>query len=274
LILEAAGDSGLLMGIDRDMEAIAEAESRLARFGNRFRAVNGSFADMAAIARSEGIEQFDGILLDLGVSSHQLDCAERGFSFRADGPLDMRMNRTEGTPASDLVNSMSGGELERIIKEYGEERWAKRIAERIVEARRETPFETTLQLAALIERAIPKKFHEDRIHPATRTFQALRIAVNGELEQLEAALKDGIGLLKSGGRMVVISFHSLEDRMVKHAFREAATGCTCPRHLPLCVCGHRPVVKVITGRPSLASEEERTANPRSRSAKTRAAEKL
>ena len=206
LILEASAPDGTVIGIDRDMDAVVAAQERLRRFGGRFIAVHGSFGEMASIARIHGDGLFDGILLDLGVSSHQLDTPERGFSFRFDGPLDMRMDKDNGVSAATVVNSMPVREIERIIKEYGEERWARKIAQRIVKVREDKPIETTMELAGLVEMEIPRKFHEERIHPATRTFQALRIVVNSEMEQLEKALKDGIALLRTGGRMAVIAF--------------------------------------------------------------------
>ena len=274
LILEALGLGGVLYGIDRDPAALAAATKRLSRFGDRFQPLQGSFGDLTELLAARGVREIDGLLLDLGVSSPQLDRPERGFSFRADGPLDMRMDPTQGETAADLVNSLSERELELAIKEYGEERWARKIAQRIVTARQEQPFETTLQLAALVERTIPRRFQEDRIHPATRTFQGLRILVNGELEQVEQGLQAGIGLLKPGGRVVVISFHSLEDRIVKQRLRDAATGCRCPRQLPQCVCGQVPLVRVLTSRPVTAGAVELADNPRSRSAKLRAAERV
>ncbi|MGB4598564.1 MAG: 16S rRNA (cytosine(1402)-N(4))-methyltransferase RsmH [Trichlorobacter sp.] len=274
LILEALGLDGVLYGIDRDPAALAAATKRLSRFGDRFQPLQGSFGDLTELLAARGVSEIDGLLLDLGVSSPQLDRPERGFSFRADGPLDMRMDPTQGETAADLVNSLSERELELAIKEYGEERWARKIAQRIVTARQEQPITTTLQLAALVERTIPRRFQEDRIHPATRTFQGLRILVNGELEQVEQGLQAGIGLLKPGGRVVVISFHSLEDRIVKQGLRDAATGCRCPRQLPQCVCGQVPLVRVLTGRPVTAGAVELADNPRSRSAKLRAAERV
>jgi len=274
LILEASGPDGLVYGIDRDPAALAAAGQRLERFGNRFRPSRGSFGDLAALLASQGVGAIDGLVLDLGVSSPQLDRAERGFSFRNDGPLDMRMDPSQGETAADLVNSLPERELEQAIKEYGEERWARKIAQRIVTARQERPFETTLQLAELVERTIPRRFQEDRIHPATRTFQGLRILVNSELEQVEQGLQAGIDLVRPGGRLVVISFHSLEDRIVKQRLRDAASGCRCPRQLPQCVCGHKPLVRVLTSRPVMAGDVELAENPRSRSAKLRAAERL
>lgn len=274
LILEAIGPDGVLYGIDRDPAALAAASERLSRFGDRFQSLQGSFGDLVKLLATKGVREIDGLLLDLGVSSPQLDRPERGFSFRADGPLDMRMDPTQGETAADLVNSLSERELELAIKEYGEERWARKIAQRIVTDRQEQPFTTTLQLATLVERTIPRRFQEDRIHPATRTFQGLRILVNGELEQVEQGLQAAIGLLKPGGRLVVISFHSLEDRIVKQRLRDAASGCRCPRQLPQCVCGQVPLVRVLTSRPVTAGAVELADNPRSRSAKLRSAERL
>lgn len=274
LILEKIGPDGLLIGIDRDQSALAAASERLGRFGSSFKPLQGSFGDLAELLNKEGINALDGLLLDLGVSSHQLDTDDRGFSFRLDGPLDMRMDRTCGDSAANLLQECSAQELEQIIKEFGEERWAKKIALRIVQVRQEAPITTTLQLADLVAGTIPRRFHEDRIHPATRTFQGLRIAVNQELEQVQQGVNAGIAALKPGGRIAVISFHSLEDRIVKHLFREAATGCTCPPRMPYCVCNKKPHLRILTGRPITAGAEETDRNPRARSAKLRVAEKL
>jgi len=274
LILEKIGPDGLLIGIDRDQSALTAAAERLSRFGKCFRPVHGTFGELAELLDKEGITALDGLLLDLGVSSHQLDTCERGFSFRLEGPLDMRMDRSCGESAADLLQVMPAQELEQIIKEFGEERWAKKIALKIVQRRQETPIITTLQLAELVASTIPRRFHEDRIHPATRTFQALRIAVNSELDQVKRGIAAGMLLLKPGGRIVVISFHSLEDRIVKHLFREAATGCTCPPRMPHCVCNRKPRLRILTSRPITAGPEEINNNPRARSAKLRAAEKL
>lgn len=274
LILEKIGPQGLLIGVDQDPAALAAATARLTRFGSSFRPVAGQFGDMELLLRQLGVEAVDGIVLDLGVSSYQLDTATRGFSFRFDGPLDMRMNSTGGTTAADLLQELSAAELERIIRDFGEERWAKKIAQRIEQVRRQTPLTTTLQLADLVYQAIPRRFHEERIHPATRTFQALRIAVNGELEQVEKGVRAGFSMLRRGGRMAVISFHSLEDRLVKQLFRAAATGCICPPKMPCCVCNQRPQIRLVTGKPVTATEAERESNARSRSAKLRVAEKL
>ena len=266
-------DHGLLIGVDRDQEALNAARKRLAEYGDSIRLVHGNFADLGTHLDQLGISALDGFILDLGVSSHQLDSGERGFSFQQDAPLDMRMDTSQGETAADLVNDLPEAELERIIKEYGEERWAKRVAAFIVKARSEKPVESTLQLVDIIKGAIPKAKWEERLHPATRTFQALRIAVNRELESLQQGLRSAIDHLKPGGRGVVISFHSLEDRIVKHIFREYTTGCICPRNLPVCVCGNIPQVKVLTGRPVMATDEETSENPRARSAKLRAIEK-
>lgn len=273
-ILEASVPDGRLIAFDRDHSAIVVATARLAGFDNRVTLVQRNFAELEETLKALKVERIDGFLLDLGVSSHQLDSAERGFSFRQDAPLDMRMDTGTGPTAADLVNTLTEAELVRIIREYGEERWAGRIAVRIVAAREKAPLLTTLELAEIVKGAIPRKFHEERIHPATRTFQALRIAVNAELESLEKGLEAGLKLLGRGGRAVVISFHSLEDRIVKNAFRKLAQGCICPKHIPICVCGNEPQLRILTSRPVMAGEAELAANPRARSAKLRAAEKL
>ncbi len=274
LILEASTPDGVLIGLDRDEAALAAARDRLAPFGARVRLFHRNFAELADLLAELGIARIDGFLLDLGVSSHQLDSGERGFSFQQDAPLDMRMDTGKGETAAELVNGLTEEELIRIIREYGEERWAKRIASFIVRARAEAPIETTLQLTDLIKGAIPRGAWEERLHPATRTFQALRIAVNDELGSLERGLTAGLSLLKSGGRGVVISFHSLEDRIVKNTFRTLARGCTCPKDFPRCVCGTVPLVRVLTGKPVMAADAEVAINPRARSAKLRAVEKL
>lgn len=267
-------DNGMVIGIDQDREALEAAGLRLAGFGSAVHLVHGNFADLDRHLDILGIAALDGFILDLGVSSHQLDSGERGFSFQQEAPLDMRMDAGGTETAADLVNGLPEQELERIIRNYGEERWAKRIAAFIVKARGEQAILTTLQLTDVIKGAIPRAKWEERIHPATRTFQALRIAVNRELESLEQGLRAALNRLKPSGRGVVISFHSLEDRIVKHVFREYATGCICPRQLPVCICGQKPRVKVLTNRPVTATETETNGNPRARSAKLRAVEKL
>jgi 16S rRNA (cytosine1402-N4)-methyltransferase len=274
LILENCTPGGILIGIDQDQEALQAAGQRLAAFGAAARLVHGNFGELEQHMGQLGIPALDGFILDLGVSSHQLDSAARGFSFQQDAPLDMRMDTSCGETAADLLNELPEEELERIIRDYGEERWARRIAVFIVKARIEAPLETTLQLVDIVKGAVPKAKWEERIHPATRTFQAIRIAVNHELESLEKGLRAALNLLRPGGRGVVISFHSLEDRIVKHIFREFATGCICPRNFPVCACNNTPRVKVLTTRPVTATGQEIEANPRSRSAKLRAIEKL
>jgi len=275
LIAESCtAENGMLIGFDRDVQALAAAGARLAPYGESVRLVHDDYSNMRSGLDALGISSIDGFMMDLGVSSHQLDSRERGFSFQQDAPLDMRMDITRGETAADLVNTLPEAELERIIKEYGEERWAKRIAAFIVAARANGEIETTFQLVDIVKGAIPKAKWEERIHPATRTFQGLRIAVNHELDSLENGLRAALDILKPGGRGVVISFHSLEDRITKQIFREYAVGCTCPRHLPVCVCGHTPQVRILTGRPVMAGDEEISVNARARSAKLRAVEKL
>jgi len=274
LILEATSPDGILIGMDRDAEALAAAKSNLAEFGDRAILRQGNFSEMGAHLDLLQIDRLDGILLDLGVSSHQLDSPERGFSFREEGPLDMRMNPAEGVSAATVVAEAEANELSRIFREYGEERWAGKIARAIVSDREQTPFVTTLQLADLIRRVVPRGRGPQRIHPATRVFQALRIHVNGELDSLRTGLDVAWQRLKVGGRLVVISFHSLEDRMVKQTFRALATGCICPPRLAICACGQKPSVRVLTRKAVRAHEDEININPRSRSAVLRAMEKL
>jgi 16S rRNA (cytosine1402-N4)-methyltransferase len=273
-ILTNSSPDGRLIGIDADGDALREAEKHLAPFGDRVILVKGNFADMETILSGMKIEKVEGILLDLGVSSHQLDTAERGFSFTLDAPLDMRMDRDRGPSAYDLVHTLSGEELEGVIRKFGEERMARRIARAIVARRTLSPIRTTGDLASVVTGAMPKVRGPIRIHPATRTFQALRIAVNDELAGLQRALTDGIEHLKPGGRFSVISFHSLEDRIVKNAFRAAEKGCFCPPDLPVCACGRKPTMNVVTRRPVVPGEAEIRDNPRARSAKLRTAERI
>jgi 16S rRNA (cytosine1402-N4)-methyltransferase len=273
LILERCTPGGMLIGIDQDQEALQATGQRLAEFGTSVRAVHGNFGELDHHLDKLNVSALDGFILDIGVSSHQLDSGKRGFSFQHDALLDMRMDTSQGQTAADLLNDLPELELERIIRDYGEERWAKRIASFIVQARQETAVTNTLQLVDIIKGAVPKAKWDEHIHPATRTFQAIRIAVNRELENLEKGLRAALDRLKPNRRGVVISFHSLEDRIVKHIFREYATGCTCPRNLPVCVCNNKPRVKVLTNRPVMASDTEISGNPRSRSAKLRAVEK-
>jgi 16S rRNA (cytosine1402-N4)-methyltransferase len=274
LILEAAAPDGVLIGLDRDLEALTAARSNLAEFGTRAILMQGNFCDMADHLDQLGIERLDGIILDLGVSSYQLDSSQRGFSFREEGPLDMRMNPAEGVPAATVVAEANADELKRIFRDYGEERWAAKIARAIVADREQTPFVTTLQLADLVSRVVPAGRGPQRIHPATRVFQALRIHVNGELESLRAGLDIAWQRLKVGGRLAVISFHSLEDRMVKQTFRDLAAGCSCPPRMAVCACGRRPLVRVLTRKAVRATEAEVNINPRSRSAVLRAVERI
>lgn len=274
LILEASAPEGVLIGLDRDAEALAAASAILSPFGERVILRQGNFAGLDSHLDALGIDQIDGVLLDLGVSSHQLDSPSRGFSFREDGPLDMRMNPAEGQSAAEVVAAADVEELKRIFREYGEERWAGRIAREIVRTREGQPIITTGQLAELVSRSVPGGRAPQRIHPATRVFQALRIHVNGELDNLRLGLASAQSRLKVGGRLVVISFHSLEDRMVKQAFRHAATGCICPPRIPVCCCGNQPSARILTRRGVRADEEETRLNTRARSAILRAMERL
>jgi 16S rRNA (cytosine1402-N4)-methyltransferase len=273
LILERCTPGGTLVGIDQDQEALQATGQRLAEFGTAVKLVHGNFGELDSHLDQLGISALDGFILDIGVSSHQLDSGKRGFSFQQDAPLDMRMDTSQGSTAADLLNELPEHELEQIIWEYGEERWAKRIAAFIVAARQESAISGTFQLVDIIKGAVPKAKWDEHIHPATRTFQAIRIAVNRELDNLEQGLKAAVDRLLPGGRGVVISFHSLEDRIVKHIFREFSSGCTCPRNLPVCVCNTVPRVRVLTNRPVMAGEAEISRNPRSRSAKLRSVEK-
>ena len=261
---------GSLTGIDRDADAIAAATGRIT--DPRFQALRGNFHDAQELTDGR---KFDGILADLGVSSHQLDVRERGFSYHDDAPLDMRMNAEDPVTAAQIVNERSEDELNRIFRDYGEEKWARQIARVICDRRRQAPIVTTSQLVAVIDAAIPKKFREkDGSHPARRVFQALRIAVNDELDPLADSIRMLADMLKTQGRLCVITFHSLEDRIVKNTFRELANPCTCPPEMPVCVCGKKPTVKLITRKPITASAEELAENPRSRSASLRVLEKI
>ena len=273
-ILANAPQSARLIGIDRDWEALETAGGRLAVYGERFCAVHGNFFDMKTLLQAKGIDQVAGILMDLGVSSHQLDATERGFSYNEEAPLDMRMDTKAAFSAYDVVNGYSQEELSRVIREYGEERFAGRVASRIVQKRQQAPIATTTELAEIIKAAIPAPTRRDGPHPARRTFQALRIEVNGELEGLEKAIRDAHDLLAPKGRMCIITFHSLEDRIVKNVFRSLERPCTCPPKAPVCTCGKKPTVTILTKKPCVAAEEELTENSRSRSAKLRAIEKL
>lgn len=269
-MLKHSGGGTRLICLDVDAEALEIASERLKKYESRVTFFRRNYKELADVLKEKGIAEADGVLADLGVSSLQLDRAGRGFSFSKEGPLDMRMDRRTTLTAADIVNNYSCGELAGILKKYGEERHARKIANRIANRRKDRPFETTSDLAGLIAKTIKA----DGIHPATRTFQALRIKVNRELEGLEGFIEDTVECLSPGGRSVIISFHSLEDRIVKHTYRRLEKGCVCPPDLPVCGCGEKPAVKVLTGRPVYPSEEEKRTNPRSRSARLRAAEKL
>ena len=272
-ILQRLSKDGLLVGIDQDTDALKAAGARLKEYENK-KLVHNNFHNIDSILEELEIPKVDGILMDLGVSSYQLDEGERGFSYMKDDPLDMRMNRDREFSAYDVVNSYSMEDLWRIIRDYGEEKFAKRVAEFIVNRREEKPIETTLELVDIIKAAIPAKARREGPHPAKRTFQAIRIEVNGELEILNKAIEDGVNRLNKGGRMAIITFHSLEDRIVKLKFRELANPCTCPKEFPICVCGKKPLVKLISRKAIEPSKEEVEENPRSRSAKLRVIERF
>ncbi len=265
---------GRLIAIDRDEAAIAAAGERLKPFGDRVTLVRNNFSQISEVCGELGIEKADGVLLDLGVSSYQLDTAERGFSYNSDAPLDMRMDDRCTLTAYSVVNEYSGDELKRILFEYGEERYSPAIASAIVRRREIKPIKTTCELAEIIKNAIPPFAREGGHHPAKRSFQAIRIEVNGELDVIAPTIEKAAELLAPGGRIAVITFHSLEDRIVKQTFAALAQGCTCPREFPVCVCGHKPTVRIITRKPVLPSRTELEENPRSRSAKLRVVEKL
>ena len=267
-ILETCKPEGRLLGLDVDPQALALARETLAPYGQRAHLLQASYDSLAAVLPEIGWDKVDGILLDLGLSSMQLDTPERGFSFQHDAPLDMRFNPASPTSAADLVNTLPQEELADLIYRYGEERASRRIAQAIVKAR---PLYTTRQLAAVIEAILPRK---GRVHPATLTFQALRIAVNEELDRVENVLPQAVAALKSGGRLAIISFHSLEDRIVKEYFRKESSDCICPPRQPVCTCGHKATLKEVTRKPIIPGEAETRANPRARSAKLRIAEKL
>jgi 16S rRNA (cytosine1402-N4)-methyltransferase len=271
-ILRACGPDGRLVGLDWDDEAIPQARERLSEWGARVQLVRANYVDLERALMSLGVTMVDGVLFDLGVSSRQFDAPERGFSFQREGPLDMRMSRQLGATARDVLRTASLEDLARIFRIYGEEKRARAITQKIVSEREHAPLETTTQLARLVERVLGPK--RGPIHPATRVFQALRIAVNNELDNLQRGLEVATQFLKSGGRLAVISFHSLEDRIVKQFFVEQSSGCVCPTDLPACACGRKKVLRIVTRKPLTAGEEEIRANPRARSAKLRVAEKL
>ena len=268
-IASRLSDRGQLIGIDQDEAAITAAGERLKEFGDRVIIVRSNYRNTKSILQSLQIEKIDGMMLDLGVSSYQLDTEERGFSYRYDAPLDMRMDKRQTLTARDIVNGYSEMELFRVIRDYGEDKFAKNIAKHIVAARQQSPIETTGQLNEIIKAAIPAKMRAEGGHPSKRTYQAIRIECNKELEVLRDSLEELIGLLNPGGRLCIITFHSLEDRIVKSAFKKAENPCTCPPSFPVCVCGKVSQGKVITNKPILPGEEELEKNSRAKSAKLR-----
>ena len=270
---ERLSTEGMIVGLDQDVAALEAASKRLEDLSCQVKVIKTNFSNLKQALQEAGIHEVDGFVFDLGVSSHQLDTAERGFSYMQDGPLDMRMNQSGALTAETIVNTYSSEELYRIIWDYGEERWAKRIVQFILEAREEEPITSTSQLVDIIKRAIPAKARQDGPHPAKRTFQALRIEVNQELQILHDAFVDAVSMLKPKGRIAVITFHSLEDRITKKTFKELAQGCTCPPSLPMCVCHHVPTVKA-KNKAIEPSQREVEENPRARSAKLRVAVKL
>lgn len=272
-IVSNLNNDGRLIGIDQDTDALNAAKEKLKDYNNVIY-VHNNFHNIYDILEELNIEKVDGILMDLGVSSYQLDAGERGFSYMQDAPLDMRMNRDKEFSAYDVINDYSEEDLYRIIKDYGEERFSKRIASFIVKRRNEKPIETTLELVDIIKAAIPAKARRDGPHPAKRTFQAIRIEVNGELEILDKAIDDSVKKLNSNGRLAIITFHSLEDRIVKNKFRDLENPCKCPKEFPICACGKKPTVKVLSRKAIAPSDEEIEVNPRSRSAKLRVLEKI
>ncbi|MGL4739613.1 MAG: 16S rRNA (cytosine(1402)-N(4))-methyltransferase RsmH [Sarcina sp.] len=273
VILQHLNKEGRLIGIDQDKDALKAAGEKLKDFKNAT-LVHSNFEEIKNVLEGLEINGVDGILIDLGVSSYQLDNADRGFSYMQDAPLDMRMNREEAFSAYEVVNGYTTEQLFRVIREYGEEKFAKRIADFIIRAREEKPIETTFELVEIIKSAIPAKARREGPHPAKRTFQAIRIEVNRELAIIGNTIKDGVSKLNKGGRMAIITFHSLEDRIVKKAYKDLTNPCTCPSGFPVCVCNSEPIVKIITRKPIEASKEELEYNPRSRSAKLRVLEKL
>ncbi len=265
-------EKGKLIGIDQDQDALDAAAKRLSIFEGKFVPAHSNFENIKTVLKELEIDKIDGLVLDLGVSSYQLDEAERGFSYMNDGALDMRMDQTASFSAWDVVNTYSEKELLEVIRSYGEENWAARIAKFIVEARAEKSIETTFELVDIIKKAIPSKARQDGPHPAKRTFQAIRIEVNNELKIIEKTIEDTVSVMNKGGRIAIITFHSLEDRIVKTTFKRLAEGCICPKELPVCVCNNKPKVKIITKKPIIPSEDELENNPRARSAKLRIAQ--
>ena len=265
---------GKLIAIDQDETAIRAAGKRLSEFSDKVMFARNNFANIREVVNGLGYEKIDGVLMDLGVSSYQLDTAERGFSYSADAPLDMRMDNRKSLSAYEVVNGYSEQQLKKILFDYGEERYAPAIASAIVKQREKSPIKSTAELSDIIKYAIPPSAREGGHHPAKRSFQAIRIEVNAELDVIEPAIRDAVNMLNPGGRIAIITFHSLEDRIVKQAFASLASGCTCPKDFPICVCNNKPKVKLVNRKPILPSAQELQENPRSRSAKLRVAQKL
>ncbi|MGM9632036.1 MAG: 16S rRNA (cytosine(1402)-N(4))-methyltransferase RsmH [Eubacteriales bacterium] len=267
-------EGGTLVAIDRDEDAIRVINERLSPFGERVRIVRDNFSNIKSVCESLGIDAIDGLLLDLGVSSYQLDTAERGFSYMADAPLDMRMDNRAQRSAYNVINEYSADELKKIIYDFGEERFAPKIVAGIIKARESTPIKSTGELAEIIKNSIPPFARREELNSVKRVFQAVRIEVNKELDVIAPTITDAVNMLRPGGRVVIITFHSLEDRIVKQTFASLASGCTCPKDFPVCVCGKKPKVKILTKKPILPSSDELAANSRSKSAKLRVAEKI
>ncbi len=273
-IAKKLGEGGLLIPIDQDEDAIAVITERLAPYGDKVKIVRDNFSNIKSVLESLGIESIDGLLLDLGVSSYQLDTAERGFSYMANAPLDMRMDNRAARSAYNVINDYSADELRKIIYDFGEERFAPKIVAGIIKAREEAPVETTGELVEIIKKSIPSFARREELSSVKRVFQAVRIEVNRELDIIAPTIEAAVNMMKPGGRIVIITFHSLEDRIVKQTFAALASGCTCPKDFPVCVCGNKPKVKILTKKPILPSEAELAANSRSKSAKLRVAEKI
>lgn len=273
-IAQKLGEGGLLIPIDQDEDAIAVITERLAPYGDKVKIVRDNFSNIKSVLESLGIESIDGLLLDLGVSSYQLDTAERGFSYMANAPLDMRMDNRAARSAYNVINDYSADELKKIIYDFGEERFAPKIVAGIIKAREEAPIETTGELVEIIKKSIPSFARREELSSVKRVFQAVRIEVNRELDVIAPTIEAAVNMMKPGGRIVIITFHSLEDRIVKQTFASLASGCTCPKDFPVCVCGNKPKVKILTKKPILPSEAELAVNSRSKSAKLRVAEKI
>lgn len=273
-IAKRLGEGSRLICFDRDTSAIAAAKARLSDYLDKVTFINDNFSSLGRVLKELGITNLGGVLADLGCSSHQFDTPERGFSYMHDAPLDMRMDVTSPLSAYNVVNEYSEERLKKILYEYGEERFAPKIASRICQRRAESPIKTTLELSEIIKSAIPKANRIDGPHPAKRSFQAIRIEVNSELDAIEPLIRDAVSAMAPGGRLAIISFHSLEDRIVKQTYKSLTQGCTCPKDFPVCVCGRTPDIREITKKPILPTEDELTSNPRSRSAKLRVAEKI